>query len=465
MRILFITHFFPPKHNAGTENYTAGLAQAFLGRGHQIHVVCAEDWQTGTTYWNGVTEDIYNGVPVQRLHLNWMEASNPNHILYDSPQVERWLDQLLDKIKPDIVHVTSVSSLGVGVLRSAQRAGIPLVLTLMDFWFSCPQIVLMRNDGQLCNGLTTPWECQQCLLASSGLYHKVQRVLPLQLQPAVWQKLSQTPILAGRRGLRGMALNMIERKALVEQGLKLPNIIISHSRFVQQVFSQAGLSQRVVHIPNGHELNWLLPYQGKSQSPVLRFGYMGQIAPTKGIHILIEAFQKANLHGAARLDIWGDLAKDSDYVEKLRSLMGGASSIALRGRFQRDHLAKVLADIDVLAVPSLWYENAPLVIQEAFAIQTPVIATNLGGMAEAVTHEINGLLFERGNADDLARQMRRIVDEPGLLERLQAGVPPVKTIDQEVDELEAIYGKLITQHLPSSDVSISPKTHPQINLV
>jgi glycosyltransferase involved in cell wall biosynthesis len=83
------------------------------------------------------------------------------------------------------------------------------------------------------------------------------------------------------------------------------------------------------------------------------------------------------------------------------------------------------------------------VIQEAFAAKIPVITTNLGGMAEAVTHEVNGLLFERGDASDLARQMKRVVDEPGLLERLRAGIPEVKSVRAEVEELEKIYFNLL----------------------
>lgn len=439
MRILFITHFFPPNHTEGTENYTLGLAQTFLARGHEVQVVCAESWQTGEAYWNGVTEDIHERVTVHRLRLNWTKANNPNQILYDSLRVEEWIGQFLSLMKPDIVHVTSTYTLGVGVLRSVRRAGIPLVLTLMDFWFLCARNVLVRGDGKLCSGLTTPQDCQQCLLTSSGLYHRTQSVLPSRIQFALWNVIIKTPVLARLRGARGMALDMADRKAKMKQVLELPNRILAHSRFVQNMFAQTGVSQRVEYLPNGHELSWASDYQGKSKSSMLRFGFMGQVGPTKGVELLIEAFQIAHLRNAAHLDIWGDLNKHKDYTNTLKALIGNSDSISLRGRFARDQLADVLAEIDVLVVPSIWYENAPLVIYEAFATKTPVIATNLGGMAEAITHDVNGLLFERGNVADLARQLRRLVKEPGLLQRLQAGVPQVKTIGEEVTELEAVY--------------------------
>ena len=99
-------------------------------------------------------------------------------------------------------------------------------------------------------------------------------------------------------------------------------------------------------------------------------------------------------------------------------MIGTQEGIFLRGRYDRKGLGAILAETDVVVVPSIWYENAPLVIQEAFATKTPVIATNLGGMAEAVFHGVDGLLFERNDPEDLARQLVRIVNEPGLLRKM-----------------------------------------------
>src|SRR3972149_3249734 len=130
MRILLISHFFPPIHNAGTENYTLNLAKELQSRGHMVEVLCAEDWDFGENHWNGVTKDLYEGVLVQRVHLNWVKAENPNMSLYENLVAEEWLDNFLRINKFDLVHVTSVSSLGVGVFRSIKRFDIPLILTL-----------------------------------------------------------------------------------------------------------------------------------------------------------------------------------------------------------------------------------------------------------------------------------------------------------------------------------------------
>lgn len=173
MLIWLITHFFPPTYNAGTENYTLNLARELQTRGHDVQVLCAEDWQSGDDYWNGVTNEKYKDILVRRIHLNWLKARDSNRILYDSPQVEEWLDRFLDSTRFDIVHVTSAISLGIGVLHSVRRAYIPLVLTLTDFWFICPNTKLLRHDRTVCDGKTTAWECQSCLLAGSHVFNRL----------------------------------------------------------------------------------------------------------------------------------------------------------------------------------------------------------------------------------------------------------------------------------------------------
>ena len=443
MRILLISHFFPPRHNAGTENYTLGLAKSLQSRGYDVHVVCAEDWEFGNSYWNGVTEENYQGVPVTYIHLNWSKAYDPNRILYHSEKVKNWFSQLLADKPFDLVHITSASSLGVGIMDSAKDANIPLVLTLMDFWFLCPSVQLLRSNGELCDGVTTALECQSCLMVDSGVARKfVGLGISPEVQALFWDPLSHLTVVARQRGFRGNLLNMSDRKSMLKKAIELPDLVLTHSRIVREMFSRhTGRNIKIVQ--NGHELSWLNTYKGKTPSQKLRIGYVGQIIPIKGVHILIEAFKKANLEGRAKLEIWGGFEKDPGYVKQLKELVDDNASISLNGRFVHDDIANVFSNIDVLVVPSLWYENAPLVIQEAFAAETPVIATNLGGMAEMVSNEMNGLLFERGNAEDLARQLRRLIEEPGLLERLRTGIPKVKTTEEEVSELETLYREIV----------------------
>ena len=91
----------------------------------------------------------------------------------------------------------------------------------------------------------------------------------------------------------------------------------------------------------------------------------------------------------------------------------------------------------------MWYENSPLVILEAFAARRPVIGTRVGGIAEIVQDNINGLLFERGNAEDLAHVMLRVVDDPSLLARLAQSIPPPRTVQQDMGDMMPIYEKVL----------------------
>jgi glycosyltransferase involved in cell wall biosynthesis len=442
--ILLVTHFFPPKHNAGTENYTLGLGKALQAKGYSVQIVCAEDWDFGRDYWNNVSTEQFDGLTIHRHHINWLKASNPNRVLYDSPHVEKWFDNFLKFNHFDIAHTVHLSSLGVGVLRSIKRAKIPMVLTLMDFWFLCPsRLPLLRSNGDLCDGQTTGWECQSCMMADSRFFQKIDRFnIPESIESQVWEVISKVPILTRQKGIRGMLLDINHRKRVLIEALALPDIILTHSNTVKSLFAKSNIPVEVIH--NGHDLSWLNIKHKSSAMDVMRFGYLGQITRIKGIHILVDAFIKSGFGAKAKLDIWGDFKKDpTNYPKELINLIGDCPSIKMLGRYERKNLASILSEIDVVVVPSLWYENAPLVIQEAFATNTPVIASNIGGMAEMIRHEENGLLFEVGNSNDLAKQLKRFVDEPILVDRLEQQIEPVRRFEDELMELEAVYRQLI----------------------
>lgn len=236
----------------------------------------------------------------------------------------------------------------------------------------------------------------------------------------------------------------------MKETLTLPDVVLSPSRIVQAMFEK-NMDRSVDFLPYRHDLTWLKNYHGKTKSNIVHIGYLGQILKVKGIHVLVDAFVKAGIETHAHLDIWGNYANNPQYEIDLRARIGKNLSIFLRGRYLREQLGSILENLDIVVVPSIWYENAPLVIQEAFATKTPVIATNLGGMSEVVAHDINGLLFQRNDSDDLAFQLRRVVEEGDLLARLKTGIPPVRGFqDETFDELEDIYKRLsVERKLPT----------------
>jgi hypothetical protein len=96
-------------------------------------------------------------------------------------------------------------------------------------------------------------------------------------------------------------------------------------------------------------------------------------------------------------------------------------------------------------VPSIWEENSPLVIREAFAAGVPVVASRIGGIPELIADEVNGLLFEPGNVDDLTRQLRRLTEEPDLIDRLRKEIPAPRSIEVATNETRAVYKALIAR--------------------
>lgn len=443
MKILFVTNGFPPKRWSGTETYTAGIANGLKINGHNIQVLCCGEWKTGSKHWNGYTDDKYNDLPVRRLNLNWKNSPKPFRHLYDNPAVGGFLEKYLEEIRPDLVHVTSCETLSASVLDVVKKKQIPLVLSITDFWFLCPRINLLRSDGENCSGITNPWECLQCMSKRSKVYRWSRKVLPEKGAEIFLTKLSKFPVLTRQRGLRGMVGDMANRKRFMRRVFSLPDIRLVASKFVRGVYKQNGFDDPIRLHPYGHDVSWLRDYRGKVHSKDLQVGFIGQIAHPKGVHLLLEAAKRLVdiLGEKVKFLIYGNLHKHPEYALRLESLANGLETVQFRGTYPREMSADVFSKIDVLVVPSLWYDF-PLIIHEAFATNTPVIATNLGGMAETVSHEVNGLLFERGNVDDLVYQIQRIVTEPDLIPKLKAGIPQVKTVQEDVSELEQIYIEL-----------------------
>jgi glycosyltransferase involved in cell wall biosynthesis len=447
MKVLLITSFFPPEHNAGTEKRTLGYATELLKLGHNVQVLCAGEWEVGKSNWNGFVDETFQNISVRRINLNWKKGPNPNQYLYSNPTVEDNLYEWLSKWKPDVVHITSCLTLSASVIRAVKNRNIPLVLTLTDFWFICPRLNLLHADGTLCYGQTTTEECLECLLQNSSLYNRVSKLVPKKISTPILISASQQPELNRLRGLRGVALDFEDRRSFLSEMINLVDRVTAPATWLRDVLVNSGYFKEIEVIHSGHDLSWL-GNEIETPSPNRkRFGYIGQIIPSKGVDILIDAFAGLNQKGH-ELYLYGSPAAGSDdYFHELENLTERVNEVKFLGAFPHENLGEVLSEIDVLVVPSIWHENNPRVIQEAFASKTPVIASDVGGIVEFVKHDVNGLLFKRGNSEELARQMRRILEEPGLLEQLVNGIQPVKTIQQEVEEFEEIYTELIQQEI------------------
>ena len=221
MKILLISGFFPPKHTAGSEKRTYGYARTLLSKGHDVQVLCADEWTAGNQYWNGYYDEVYHDIPIRRLHINWKLAPDPNQYLYRNAVIAEQLEGWLAEWQPDIVHVISCYTASASVIEIAKAQHHPVILTLVDYWFLCPRLSLLHADGSLCSGQTTSWECVQCLLWGAKAHRWLRTLVPKRLLKEVLLWVSRHPGLSRQRGLRGMALNIDDRKAYLSEMLKL----------------------------------------------------------------------------------------------------------------------------------------------------------------------------------------------------------------------------------------------------
>jgi glycosyltransferase involved in cell wall biosynthesis len=228
------------------------------------------------------------------------------------------------------------------------------------------------------------------------------------------------------------------RDHVVGQAARQADQFISPSKFLIEQYVTAGFpAHRFLYLENGIPVERLRQFSWQPSTGPLRVTFLGSLAWQKGVHVLIEAFNGLS-SGVARLRIWGDPTVFPDYASRLRQ-MSTHPETHFMGRIANERVGEVLADSDVIVVPSLWYENSPVVIQEARAAGVPVVASGHGALVEKVRHGVDGLHFPPGDAPALRQTLQQFVDEPELLARLRNGIPAAMDMDKHVAQLETIY--------------------------
>jgi glycosyltransferase involved in cell wall biosynthesis len=166
----------------------------------------------------------------------------------------------------------------------------------------------------------------------------------------------------------------------------------------------------------------------------LRLAYIGGLSWQKGVHVAVEAMQSVS---GAELWLAGDETTDPAYVARLRDLAG--PSVRFLGRLSRAEVWQTLAQIDVLLVPALWYETFSLIISQAFAMGVPVIASQLGPLADRVRSEVDGLLLEPGQVSVWQKALQSLADDPTPLSRWQVNIQPPLSLSEHQVRVNALY--------------------------
>jgi glycosyltransferase involved in cell wall biosynthesis len=310
--------------------------------------------------------------------------------------------------------------LPAAICKQIEELGLPVVATLHDYWFLCPNAQLLTNyDQSVCPGPRLWLNCARCAAARLG-------------QPALNMI---APITAAV---------MAYRARILRKAMEAIDIFIAPTAFVQDLFVEKGMipADRVIHVPHGVGTEMVRPrLPGPADGP-LRVAYLGGISWQKGVHVLVDAMSLLE-PSLVTLRIYGDMTAFPRYAQRLTDQAASQPNTSFAGRLTRAEVWEALAVTDVLVVPSLWYETAALVIQEAFAAGAPVIASRLGALQERVRHGMDGLLLPAGDSRALANALARLAADRNYFLGLQANIQPVVTISQHVKRVLSLYERLV----------------------
>jgi glycosyltransferase involved in cell wall biosynthesis len=452
MKVLLVTPHFPSTHIGGVEIYTKRLADSLSAQGDQAEVVCVEQIDSKDTTLHAVRDTEF-GYPVHRLYTNFSAEPDSFRATYHSHAIQQWTEALLTQTSSDVVHLQSGYLLGGAVLEAAFRCNVPTIVTLHDFWFICARTTLLHPTGKLCTGPDNAAKCAWCLATEKRRFRLPDAWTNGRIGQRVVRMLEHRTA-ATALGWSGAIEAVNERRLNLLPALARVDLILAPSRFLRDLMVQAGIPAGRIEISRFGMEGPVTRSNAVATRPTFNIGYLGQLAPHKGVHVLLDAL--ASLPGIPfNVQIYGDPTRHQRYVSRLHRNAQKDRRITFHGAYSHEQVYEILGQLDAIVVPSLWYENSPLVIQEAQAARVPVIASRLGGMRELVTDEVDGLLFEPGNAKDLARQLRRLVDDPVLLRQFQSNGTDVRMIEDEIQELSAYYQRLGGHPNSSSRVSAS----------
>lgn len=446
MRILLVVHGFPPSSMGGTEIYASTLARALSERRHEVLVLAREGRPDLPEYH--VRRDRLESVPIVRVNNTFRNVTSFEQT-YQDANVDQIARHVLDEFRPDIVHVHHLTCLSNGIVGVCATSGIPVVLTLHDYWLFCHRGQLLDLAFNRCLG-PVPGKCATCVgLEGTGQksVHRLARILR-----AVDRHVPRALADARRRLTARLSRQIVPASAETQMARRIENArrtcgsvacLLAPSRTVLEQFAAFGVPRSRLSLwQQGIDLR---PFSGlrRRSSAHLRLGFLGSLTPSKAPHVLLEAVAGLPADRIS-LTIAGAHTSyhgDDSYAKRLGPLLSGAS-VRWLDAVGHDEVPRLLASLDVLVVPSVWSENAPLVIREAFAADVPVIASNLGGMAESVTDGRDGLLFDPGSSTDLRRILRRLLDEPDLLRHLREGIGPVKSIEDDAEAVAGLYEEI-----------------------
>lgn len=370
MKICIVSNLYPPHIIGGAEITVAKLAEGLSRKGYQVMVITTSPQKEESV-------ETLNGVKVYRinpwnLYTLYDHQDKPaiNKALWHAmdiwnPNSHKKVKAILGKEKPDVVHVNNYKGFSMSVFSSVTECGIPLVFTAHDCSLICPRANLLHGNGEIC-------EDPQMIC---NLYSNLQR-------------------------------RLIKGKV---DWLTAPSEFIINKLKSSQFFTDTRTSK----IPLGIEFN---PEKQDKDYETIDISYMGGLNRIKGVQVLIKAFRKIESN-RVRLHIYGKGIDEAEFKE----MASDDPRIIFHGYLERDLLLESYQKTNLAVLPSICYDNSPMMIYESLTNSTPVIASRIGGIPELIEDDQNGYLFTAGDADELQEILEGLINDPQSLTQLEKG--------------------------------------------
>ncbi len=398
MKVMHVIHGYPPHYMAGSEVYTYNLTRELV-RTDEITVFTRIENPFESSY--AIFDEEVDGMKIRRVNKPQRDYTLDDKYLDVS--IDDAFRAFVDEIEPDLVHVGHLSHLSTNIINIAKEEfGLPILYTIHDFWLFCYRGQMINTSSEVCS---SPGNGNCYICARDTFKHGVSK-----------RKVSEY-----RRHMMRVIDNV--------------DTFLSPSRFLLDFFQMNGVpDSKLVYSKYGFDrttIHFKMRHYSKDSN--VSFGFLGRVIPVKGIKLLLEAFGTVCSENAELL-IFGDAGSFERYLGRYAN-----DRVCFEGPFKNWEIGNILDRIDVLVAPSLWYENSPLVIQEAFLAGIPVITSDLGGMSELVDDGVDGFLFEVGNMKALADIMKKFVGDPTILNKLTPSPDKVRSIEDDAGALRKIY--------------------------